>query len=72
MNICFDQLRGQYYDGASAISRSKNGVAKYISDIEPKALFAHCYGHALNLAASDTVKTIEDSNECTELSTGDS
>ncbi len=48
---------GQYYDWASAISRSKNSVAKYISDdIEPKALFAHCYGHALNRAASDTVK----------------
>ena len=51
---------GQYYDGASAISRSKNSVAKYISDdIEPKALFAHCYSHALNLAASDTVKKLK-------------
>jgi len=23
---------------------------------EPRALFTHCYGHALNLAASDSVK----------------
>ncbi len=64
---------GQYYDWASGISRSKNSVAKYISDdIEPKALFAHCYGHVLNRAASDTVKKIEDSKGCTQLSTGDS
>ncbi len=56
MNISFDKLRGQCYDGASAMSGSKNGVAKCISDIEPRALFTQCYGHALNLAASDTVK----------------
>ncbi len=58
MNISFDKLRGQCYDGASA-SGSKNGVAKCISDIEPRALFTHCYGHALNLAASDTVKKLK-------------
>ena len=23
---------------------------------EPRAMYTHCYGHALNLAASDTVK----------------
>ncbi len=56
MNISFDKLRGQCYDGESAMSGSKNGVAKCISDIEPRALFTQCYGHALNLAASDTVK----------------
>ncbi len=36
MSICFDQLRGQYYDRASAMNRSKNSVAKNISDIEQK------------------------------------
>ena len=33
-----------------------SGVAKGILDEEPRAVFAHCCGHALNLAASDTVK----------------
>ena len=33
-----------------------SGVAKRILDEEPGAVFAHCCGHALNLAASDTVK----------------
>ena len=32
------------------------GVAAHIVSAEPRALFTHCYGHALNLAASDSVK----------------
>jgi len=31
-------------------------VAKSISDEQPKAIFTHCYGHALNLSAGDTIK----------------
>jgi len=38
------------------MSGTKNGVAKHITDIQPNAIFTHCYGHALNLAASDTFK----------------
>ncbi len=34
----------------------RNGVAKQISQIEPRAVFTHCYGHSLNVAASDTLK----------------
>lgn len=56
MNVSLEKLRGQCYDGASAMSGSKNGVAKRIGDLEPRAVYTHCYGHALNLAASDTLK----------------
>ena len=35
---------------------TRNGVAKTISDKESRAIFTHCYGHALNLGAGDTVK----------------
>ena len=38
------------------MSGRRNGVAKQISELEPRAIFTHCYGHALNLAASDTIK----------------
>jgi len=31
-------------------------VAARILAMEPKAVFTHCYGHALNLAVSDTIK----------------
>ena len=56
MNLPFEKLRGQCYDGASAMSSSKCGVAKRISDLEPRAVYTHCYIHALNLAAGDTLK----------------
>ena len=55
MNLSVNNCRGQCYDGASNMSGCKNGVAKKISD-ENKAVYTHCYGHALNLAVGDTVK----------------
>ena len=39
------------------MSGIKNGVVKRISDKEPRVVFTHCYGHALNLAVGDTVKS---------------
>ena len=35
----------------------RSGVAKQLGDEEPRALFVHCYGHSLNLAMCDTIKT---------------
>ena len=49
----------QCYDGAGSMAGSRTGVAKRISEIEPRALFTHCYGHALNLAACDTIKRMK-------------
>lgn len=54
--LSIGRLRGQCYDGASAMSGSRSGVAKRILDLEPKDFFVHCYGHALNLSACDTLK----------------
>ena len=34
----------------------KGGVTAMIKEIEPQALFTHCYGHALHLARADTTK----------------
>ena len=38
------------------MSGAKKGVAKQISDKEVRAIYTHCYGHALNLVVGDTVK----------------
>ena len=46
----------QCYDGANTMSGPKKGVAKVISDEQPKAIYTHCYGHALNLSVGDTIK----------------
>ena len=34
-------------------------MAKRVSEFEPKAVFTHRYGHATNLAACDTVKSMK-------------
>uniref|UniRef100_A0A1X7UZN3 DUF4371 domain-containing protein n=1 Tax=Amphimedon queenslandica TaxID=400682 RepID=A0A1X7UZN3_AMPQE len=55
-NISLAKLWGQCYDGASAMSGCKNGLAKLIMDEEPRAIYTHCYGHTLNLGVGDSVK----------------
>ncbi|XP_048732510.2 zinc finger MYM-type protein 1-like [Ostrea edulis] len=56
MNISLNKCRGQCYDGASNMSGAKKGVAANITRKEARAIYTHCYGHALNLAVGDTVK----------------
>jgi len=56
MNFKLSNCCGQCYDGASNMSGSRNGVAKKILEEENRALYTHCYGHALNLAVSNTMK----------------
>ena len=34
----------------------RSGVAKQLLDEEPRAVYTHCYGHALNLACGDAIK----------------
>ena len=40
------------------MSGKNSGVKARILSEEPRALFIHCFNHALNLAASDTLKKI--------------
>ena len=56
LNLSMKKIRGRCYGGASSMSGIKTGVAKQIRDIEPRAFYTHCYGHSLNLAASDTLQ----------------
>ena len=56
LDIPMAKVRGQSFDGASAMSGSKAGVANQILEEQPKAIFTHCYGHSLNLACSDTIR----------------
>ena len=56
MNLSLSKSRGQCYDGCSTMSGAKKGVATNIKSEEPRCLFTHCYGHALNLACADSIK----------------
>ena len=51
MNIKLEHCRGQCYDGASTMSGAKKGVATVIANKESRAIFTHCYGHALRSTA---------------------
>ena len=42
------------------MASSRHGIAVQILQEESKAIFLHCCGHALNLAASDVNKILRD------------
>ena len=50
LNLSWNNLRGQCYDGCSTMSGSRSGVAKRVQEEEPCAIFTHCYSHSLNIA----------------------
>ena len=56
LNLTLSKCRGQCYGGASNISGPRSGVAKRLKDEEHRALYLHCHGHALSLAAGDAIK----------------
>ena len=74
LNLTLAKAHGQCFDGASNMSGLRNGVAKQIQDEESRAIYTHCYGHSLYLAASDTIKkcktvkkALETTHEITKL-----
>lgn len=56
LNLSVKKVRGQCYDGASTMAGCRSGLAKRLRDEEPRAVYTHCYGHSLSLAAGDAVK----------------
>ncbi|XP_003739986.1 zinc finger MYM-type protein 1-like, partial [Galendromus occidentalis] len=57
-NIDVTKMRGQGYDGCSAMSGRFKGVQTVIKASIPEALYVHCASHCLNLA-------VVHSSECT-------
>ena len=56
LNLTISKVCGQCYNGASAMSGAKSGIVARMQAAEPRAVFTHCNGHALNLACADTIK----------------
>ena len=63
-HIPMANIRGQCYYGCSTMAGSRMGVAKRIEELEPRAVFLHCYGHALNLSVGDTIKQSSTMGDC--------
>lgn len=57
LGIESENIVGQGYDGASAMSGQFNGVQANIKKVLPNALYVHCSSHSLNLAVSDSCST---------------
>ena len=50
LGLSLGTLHGQGYDGVSAMSGIEAGVQARIKEKQPKAVYTHCSGHALNLS----------------------
>ena len=62
--IPLTKLRGQCYDGCSTMTGTKAGVTRKNAELEPRAVFTDCYGHALNLGVSDTLRQSPVMKDC--------
>ena len=58
-NLKLENCRGQCYDGASNMKGHVSGVSTQILQEEPRAIYTHCYGHSLNLACQDTIRSVK-------------
>ena len=58
-NFDFSKIRGQCYDKAASMSGEKTGVKTQVLKEENRALYIHCFNHALNLGVCDTMKNIK-------------
>ena len=60
------KIRGQCYDGSSVMTGLNSGVVARVKAAEPRAVFTHCYGHALSLACFRQCKLMQDALDTTE------
>ena len=58
MNLRIQDARGQFYDGCSTMTGTKNGFAAQIKKLSEECLLMYCYCHSLNLAVGETIKNI--------------
>ena len=56
LNVQLSWCWGHCYDGATNMSAIRSGVSTQIIKEEKRAVYTHCYAHALNLAIGDTIK----------------
>ena len=60
IGLCFSNLRAQCYDGASNMRGRYSGLSARVKEIEPRAIYTHCYAHILNLVLSHACQSIQD------------
>ena len=58
LELSITNCKGQCFDGASNVTGHVSGLQKRITDIEPRALYVHCFSHSLSLAFQDSVSVV--------------
>ena len=58
VGLSFSNLQAQCYDGASNMRGQYSGLCTRVQEIEPRALYVHCYAHILNLVLGDACQSI--------------
>ena len=53
-----DNLRGQFYDGATNMAGDHKGVQSRILALLSKALYVHCFAHSLNLSVQKSTRSV--------------
>ena len=46
---------------------TNRGVPAKMQQIDPRAVFTHCYGHAINLSVNDTIKGSPTMKDCLDM-----
>jgi hypothetical protein len=59
-NLPIQNMIAQAYDGAATMAGSVSGVQTRFLQINPVALFVHCYAHKLNLGLNDACGSIKE------------
>ena len=67
MKLKIENAQGQRYDGASAMTDTKSGVATQLKLLNGKCLFTYCYGHALNLTVGSVIRNLNTAYEICKL-----
>ena len=58
LNLPFDNIVAQCYDGGSNIKGKHKGLAFRVVEKNPKAFYVHCYAHQLNSALENSCSII--------------
>lgn len=58
LQLPLENLRGQTYDAGSNMRGAVKGVQSRIRELQPLAMYVHCFNHSLNLALQDTARKV--------------
>ncbi|KAJ8044775.1 Zinc finger MYM-type protein 1 [Holothuria leucospilota] len=59
VEIDTSKIVSQCYDGAANMSGGISGVQSRLKEIQPSAIYMHCFGHCLNLVIADAMAEVQ-------------